>query len=348
MNFLSQKLLPSSKSSLKFLSVVIVLFFYSHAAAVKLPNNEKIPALIVFGDSIVDPGNNDNIGTIVKCNFPPYGRDFIGKRPTGRFSNGRVPSDLIAESVGVKNILPAYLDPNVKIEDLLTGSVLSLSDQLDLFKDYIRKITAAVGEESAATIVSKSIYILCIGSDDIANTYLSTPVRRPYYDIPAYTDLMINSASSFLQELYGLGARRIGVINLPAIGCVPSQRTLGGGINRDCSETANQAARLFNSKLSAKIDAFNKRLPQARVVYLDIYYTLLSLIQNPTQYGFEVANKGCCGTGNIEVSVLCTRYSPGTCNDSSKYIFWDSYHPTEKTYEILVPLVFDTQIRKFF
>lgn len=64
--------------------------------------------------------------------------------------------------------------------------------------------------------------------------------------------------------------------------------------------------------------------------------------------GFEVANKGCCGTGNIEVSVLCTRYSPGTCNDSSKYIFWDSYHPTEKTYEILVPLVFDTQIRKFF
>ncbi|TQD85736.1 hypothetical protein C1H46_028652 [Malus baccata] len=366
MNFFSQKLLPSSMSSLKFLSVVIVLFCYCHAAAVKLPNNEKIPALIVFGDSIVDPGNNNNIGTIVKCNFPPYGRDFIGKWPTGRFSNGRVPSDLIAESVGVKNILPAYLDPNLKIEDLLTGvsfasggsgydpltpqivSVLSLSDQLDLFKNYIRKITAAAGEERAATIVSKSIYIVCIGSDDIANTYLSTPVRRPYYDIPAYTDLMINSASSFLQELYGLGARRIGVINLPAIGCVPSQRTVGGGINRDCSETANQAARLFNSKLSANIDAFNKRLPEARVVYLDIYYTLLSLIQNPTQYGFEVANKGCCGTGNIEVSVLCTRYSPGTCNDSSKYIFWDSYHPTEKTYEILVPLVFDTQIRKFF
>ncbi|CAN6698822.1 unnamed protein product [Malus baccata var. baccata] len=285
MNFLSQKLLPSSKSSLKFLSVVIVLFCYCHAAAVKLPNNEKIPALIVFGDSIVDPGNNNNIGTIVKCNFPPYGRDFIGKWPTGRFSNGRVPSDLIAESVGVKNILPAYLDPNLKIEDLLTGvSFASGGSGYDPLTPQI-VITAAAGEERAATIVSKSIYIVCIGSDDIANTYLSTPVRRPYYDIPAYTDLMINSASSFLQELYGLGARRIGVINLPAIGCVPSQRTVGGGINRDCSETANQAARLFNSKLSANIDAFNKRLPEARVVYLDIYYTLLSLIQNPTQYG---------------------------------------------------------------
>lgn len=88
-----------------------------------------------------------------------------------------------------------------------------------------------------------------------------------------------------LQELYGLGARRIGVVSLPAIGCVPSLRTLSGGIDRGCSETANQAASLFNSKLSAQIDAFNGRLPEARLVYLDIYNTLLSLIQNPTQYG---------------------------------------------------------------
>ncbi|KAM1907107.1 hypothetical protein ACFX15_026375 [Malus domestica] len=367
MNFLSPKLLPSSsKSSLKLIMITIVLFLYRNVAAVELPNNEKIPAVIVFGDSIVDPGNNNNIGTIVKCNFPPYGRDFVGKRPTGRFSNGRVPSDWIAESVGVKKILPAYLDSNLKIQDLLTGvsfasggsgydpltpkivSVLSLSDQLDLFKKYISKINAAVGKERTTTIVSKSIYIVCTGSNDIANTYLSTPLRRSHYDIPAYTDLMVKSASSFFQELYGLGARRIGVVSLPAIGCVPSQRTLSGGIDRGCSETANQAASLFNSKLSAQIDAFNRRLPEARLVYLDIYNTLLSLIQNPTQYGFEVINRGCCGTGNVEVSILCTRYSPGTCNDSSKYIFWDSYHPSEKGYEVITSLVFDSQVHKFF
>ncbi|CAB4318210.1 unnamed protein product [Prunus armeniaca] len=333
-------------------------------------SNGKVPsdliAVIVFGDSIVDPGNNNNIRTIVKCNFPPYGRDFTGRKPTGRFSNGRVPSDLIAESVGVKNILPAYLDPSLKVQDLLTGvsfasggtgydpltpqvvSVLSLSDQLDLFKKYLSKINAAVGEARTATILSKSIYIVCLGSDDIANTYYSTPLRRPQYDIPAYTDLMIKSASSFFQELYDLGARRIGILSLPAIGCVPSQRTLNGGIDRGCSDNANQAASLFNSKLTAQIDAFNKRLPEARLVYLDIYNTLLSLIQNPSQYGLEVVNKGCCGTGNIEVSILCTRHSPGTCKDPSKYLFWDSYHPTEKAYKVLVPLVFDKQVHKFF
>ncbi|CAN6541498.1 unnamed protein product [Malus baccata var. baccata] len=367
MKFLSQNLLhSSSKLSLKIFLIVIVLFFYNNAAAVNLPNNEKVPAVIVFGDSVVDPGNNNHISTIVKCNFAPYGRDFVGKRPTGRFSNGRVPSDMIAESVGVKKILPAYLDPNLKIHDLLTGvsfasggsgydpltpklvSVLSLSDQIDMFKNYISKITVAVGKEAAATIVSKSIYIVCTGSDDIAHTYYFTPLRRPRYDISAYTDLLVESASSFFQELYELGARRIGVVNLPPIGCLPSQRTLGGGRERVCLEITNQAANLFNSKLLPEIDAFNTRLPEARLVYLDIYNTLLSLIQNPTQYGFEVMDQGCCGTGNIEVSILCTRYSPGTCNDSSKYIFWDSYHPSEKGYEVIIPLVFNSQVHKFF
>ncbi|KAG1354155.1 putative GDSL esterase/lipase EXL3 [Cocos nucifera] len=54
-----------------------------------------VPAVIVFGDSIVDPGNNNVIKTIVKCNFPPYGVDFIGHMPTGRFSNGKIPTDFI-------------------------------------------------------------------------------------------------------------------------------------------------------------------------------------------------------------------------------------------------------------
>lgn len=59
-------------------------------------NNESVPAVLVFGDSIVDSGNNNYILTIVKSNFLPYGRDFAsGNLPTGRFSNGLVPSDII-------------------------------------------------------------------------------------------------------------------------------------------------------------------------------------------------------------------------------------------------------------
>lgn len=45
------------------------------------------PALYVFGDSAVDPGNNNNIVKYAVSNFPPYGVDFPNG-PTGRPTNG--------------------------------------------------------------------------------------------------------------------------------------------------------------------------------------------------------------------------------------------------------------------
>ena len=37
-----------------------------------------VTAVIVFGDSIMDPGNNNGLHTVVKANHPPYGKDFAG------------------------------------------------------------------------------------------------------------------------------------------------------------------------------------------------------------------------------------------------------------------------------
>lgn len=81
----------------------------------------KVPAVIVFGDSSVDAGNNNGIQTVLKSNFQPYGRDFDGGRPTGRFCNGRIPPDFISEAFGLKSAIPAYLDPAYGISDFVTG-----------------------------------------------------------------------------------------------------------------------------------------------------------------------------------------------------------------------------------
>lgn len=80
MKFSGSKLL----GSLTFLA----LFF----TAVVL-GDPLVPALIIFGDSVVDVGNNNNLNTVVKANFPPYGRDFVNHRPTGRFCNGKLATD---------------------------------------------------------------------------------------------------------------------------------------------------------------------------------------------------------------------------------------------------------------
>ncbi|KAF5740885.1 GDSL esterase/lipase EXL3-like [Tripterygium wilfordii] len=288
---------------------VNVVYMAAGGASVNIPANETVPAVIAFGDSIVDSGNNNFLETVIKCNFPPYGKDFKGGLPTGRFCDGRVPSDLIAEELGIKETVPAYLDPTLKPQDLITGvsfasggsgydpltpklvSVISLSDQIGYFKDYIMKLKMSVGEERTNFILSKSIFVVVAGSDDIANTYFALRVRKIQYDVPAYTDLIANSASTFIKELYELGARRMAVFSAPPIGCVPSQRTLGGGIQRECAEDPNKAALLFNSKLSAQLDNLATSLPNSRIVYIDIYNPLLDLIKNPTQHVEELGIK---------------------------------------------------------
>ncbi|XAR61634.1 Triacylglycerol lipase [Bertholletia excelsa] len=352
----------SSSSSLKPLLVSFLFLLLGTAqAAIKLPRNATIPAVIMFGDSIIDTGNNNNLKTIFKVNYPPYGEDFMSGKPTGRFSNGKVPSDLFVEELGIKELLPAYLDPNLQPEDLPTGvnfasggagydpltselaSVISLSDQLDLFRDYITKLNAVVGEEKASTILASSVFVVVAGSNDITNTYFNNPLRRLYFDVPSYTDLMVSSASNFIRDLYGLGARRIGAFGIPPIGCVPSQRTLAGGPHRNCAENYNEAARLFNTKLSAQLSSLNSNLSRARMVYIDAYNLPLDLVRHPQRYGFKIANKGCCGSGVIEVAFLCSF----TCANVSEYVFWDSFHLTERAYRIIVHQVLEKQIGSF-
>ena len=81
-----------------------------------------VPAVIVFGDSTVDTGNNNQIPTPLRADFPPYGRDMPGgPRATGRFGNGRLPPDLISEALGLPPLVPAYLDPAYGIDDFARG-----------------------------------------------------------------------------------------------------------------------------------------------------------------------------------------------------------------------------------
>ncbi|GAV56703.1 Lipase_GDSL domain-containing protein [Cephalotus follicularis] len=364
MAFLFMKVFSSLNSLLY--PLVLLIHLSTTEAVIKLPGNETVSAVIVFGDSIVDTGNNNNLNSLSKCNFPPYGRDFKGGIPTGRFSNGKVLSDFIVEELGIKELLPAYADPNLKPEDLLTGvsfasggsgydpltpqlaSTISLSVQLQHFKEYTEKLKMIVGEERAGTILAKSIYFLVSGSNDIAATYFGTRARESQYDVSSYTDLMVQLASKFVTELYGLGARRIGVSTPIPIGCLPYSRTVAGGIHRECSETYNQAVQLFDAKLSSKLEFLNTNLTNARVVYIDIYNALLDLIKHPKRYGFEIVDRGCCGTGTIETSNLCNQFTPGTCTNVSSYLFWDGAHPTEKAYKIITTPLLKKYINKFF
>ena len=98
-----------------------------------------------------------------------------------------------------------YLAPHIFLDSFLNDvhahmqSVISMSEQLNQFKEYIGKLKASFGEKKTNFILANSLFLVVAGSDDIANTYFTIGIRKAEYDVPAYTDLMVNSATSFLQ-----------------------------------------------------------------------------------------------------------------------------------------------------
>ncbi|XP_040383797.1 GDSL esterase/lipase EXL3-like [Oryza brachyantha] len=320
----------------------------------------RVPAVLVFGDSIVDTGNNNAVLTLTKSNFRPYGKDLDGGVPTGRFSNGRIPPDFLASRLGLKDLVPAYLGTDLTDDDLLTGvsfasagtgydpltstlvAVLPMQEELNMFVEYKERLAGITGD--AARIVSESLFLVCAGTDDIANNYYLAPVRSLQFDVAAYVDFLNQLASDFIKQLHREGARRIAVLGMPPIGCVPSQRGIAGG--GACDAARNRAARLFNARLEQEIVSLQRTLQCRSIGYVDIYGVLEDMITDPGKYGFDVSARGCCGAGDLVVALPCTELTATTCADDRKYVFWDSYHPTERAYGMMVDYLYPRYVEK--
>ncbi len=84
-----------------YASVLLGLLLGAAAGALETvesaPNPYNVTSFVIFGDSTLDVGNNNYLLSVVKSDFPPYGRDFPGGLATGRFCNGQIAADFIGK-----------------------------------------------------------------------------------------------------------------------------------------------------------------------------------------------------------------------------------------------------------
>jgi len=73
--------------------LIVNMSFYGSVDGEK----NALGASFIFGDSLVDAGNNNYLSTLSKANIPPNGIDFkaSGGNPTGRYTNGRTIGDIV-------------------------------------------------------------------------------------------------------------------------------------------------------------------------------------------------------------------------------------------------------------
>ncbi|XP_030521241.1 GDSL esterase/lipase At5g33370-like [Rhodamnia argentea] len=318
------------------------------------PGAEAQRAFFVFGDSLVDNGNNNYLATTARADSPPYGIDYPTHRPTGRFSNGRNIPDLISESLGAEPTLP-YLAPELTGENLLVGAnfasagigilndtgiqfinIIRITQQLQFFQQYQQRVAALIGEGQAQRLVNGALVLITLGGNDFVNNYYLVPfsARSRQYSLPDYVVYLISEYRKILIRLYELGARRVLVTGTGPLGCVPAELAMRSR-NGECAEDLQRAAGLFNPQLVQMINGLNSEIGSNVFVAANAQQMSLGFINNPQAYGFVTSKVACCGQGPYNGLGLCTVAS-NLCPNRDIYAFWDPFHPSERANRFIV------------
>ncbi|QCD95366.1 zeta-carotene desaturase [Vigna unguiculata] len=321
------------------LSPFLVLFMLLSGGAVR---GQNVPAMFIFGDSLIDNGNNNNLPSLAKANYYPYGIDFNGG-PTGRFSNGYTMVDEIAELLGLP-LIPAYSEASgnevlhgVNYASAAAGILdatgrnfvgrIPFDQQLRNFENTLNQITGNLGADYMATALAQCIFFVGMGSNDYLNNYLmpNYPTRNQYNG-QQYADLLVQTYRQQLTRLYNLGARKFVITGLGQMGCIPS--ILAQSMSGSCSEEVNLLVQPFNENLKTVLGNFNANLPGARFIFVDTSRMFQDILLNARSYGFSVVNRGCCGIGRNRGQITCLPFQT-PCPNRNQYVFWDAFHPTE-------------------
>ncbi|KAJ4843270.1 hypothetical protein Tsubulata_009874, partial [Turnera subulata] len=343
------------------LFVIINLSYFGTAV-----DDDIKAASFIFGDSLVDAGNNNYLSTLSKANIKPNGIDFTasGGNPTGRYTNGRTIADILGEELGMPNYAVPFLAPNSTGKAILygvnyasggggimnaTGRIfvnrLGMDIQIDYFNITRKQINQLLGQSKAKEFISrKSIFSISVGSNDFLNNYL-LPVlsagTRVSESPDAFINDMINHFRAQLTRLYQLDARKFVISNVGPIGCIPYQKTINQLKENECVDLANKLAVQYNGRLNDLLAELNDNLPGSTFVHANVYDMVMELITNYDKYGFSTSTRACCGNGGQFAGIIPCGPTSSMCDDRTKHVFWDPYHPSEAANIILSKQLLD-------
>ncbi|XVF87360.1 hypothetical protein PTKIN_Ptkin18bG0113900 [Pterospermum kingtungense] len=202
-------------------------------------------SIISFGDSLADTGN---LVTLIQPKLPPSALPPYGQ--TGRFSDGRLVIDFIAENFGLPFVPPyfgAARNEHLKSSLILTGE---------------------------------------IGGNDFNHAFIQgirpDVVRRLVPDV-------INVISSAILELIKFGGVTVLVPGNFPIGCLPIHLTRFQTSNEQdydssgCLTWLNEFSESYNGMLIEELNRIQRLHPSANIVYADYYQAAIPFLRSPRQ-----------------------------------------------------------------
>jgi phospholipase/lecithinase/hemolysin len=278
--------------------------------------------VVVFGDSLSDPGNA--FALIGQFSVAPY--NLIPDAPYAiggmHFSNGKTWSELLAKDLHLPSG-PAFRNP-LRFSNYAIGGARARSAGSGT--DLTAQVNLYLGEHNQVADPN-ALYVILIGGDDIRDAIVAVQTTgNPAAAGPILT-AAVTAIADNLQALAAAGAHHFLIGNAPNLALVPAVSQLGPVAQL----VAQGASQSFNTGLDQAVDAATTAF-SLDVTKLDVFSLLQSLVSNPGQIGLDDVTDPCITPGVI---------AQAKCVTPAHYLFWDGIHPTEAVHAFFAQQAFN-------
>lgn len=328
-------------SLLSLVTVTTVLLQPAAAADRQNPPPPRYESLYVFGDSLVDTGNDFLVTTALGDvpAIPP------SRRPNrtyyqGRFSNGPVAFEYLWGLLNGQRVPSANgVVPSLEVLGLSRKGAVSFAFggsttdyltpiagspfPLPGLRGQVELLRLALGGRKAP---DRTLYAIFTG----ANDYVVDPSDRPANPVD-----VVENITRAVARLYAIGARDVMVLDLPDLGILPLVAAQGQ------SAALTAISRIHNYLLHESLKRLETALRGLNVIEVDVN-TVLQTLPPGAILGIPALDTlfPPPAAGQLPVSV-CLFTNPQSCPSvptfaiDPRFVFWDAQHPTTAVHQRL-------------
>ncbi|KAJ6346392.1 hypothetical protein OIU78_008935 [Salix suchowensis] len=263
--------------------------------------------------------------------------------------------ELEAQKIGLPNSQPFYSQIG-SIEGLIKGvnygsahatiispssqSHPSFNQQLRQVYETFQLLQLQLRQDRAQDFIKSSMFYLSFGRDDYVDLFLrNSSGMMLKYSGQEFARILANQMVHAIRTLYDANVRKIISAGILPLGCAPrvvwewynSTATHDG---MGCVAEINELVLQYNTLLNEHIVELNEELPDAQIIFCDVYQGMMEVITNPALFGFSDTKNACCGLGLHGAEIGCVS-AETTCNQSSSHVWWDLYNPTQALNSLL-------------
>lgn len=276
------------------------------------------PGLVVFGDSLSDPGNA--FALVGGTNTPPdYSVDFflVPDKPYARgghhFSNGPTWIEQLAQSEGLaRNAQPAFRGSSAGAANYAVGAARARDDgsQINLTHQVDRFLQDFNGAAPAG-----ALYVIEIIGNDIRDVAATQD--------PSIIASALGAVQTNIIKLYTAGARKFLVWNAPKVAVTPAIR-MADFFFPGTAAAVDGVTQQYNFFLEALLGGL-AGLPGIQIKRFNAYDEVANIHDHGSDFGLSVVDTPCI-TPNV---------APFFCQNPDSYLFWDGIHPTKTVHAII-------------